>query len=104
MTMIELETLPNVRGWLLVSPGTRPQPLSPRERQILDLMATGLSQKEVAFDLGLSDATVRVLYARAMKKLGRRRSRPARPSARAIDKSSRPSTIRQVDELERRRG
>ena len=46
-------------------------PLTPRERQILDLVLGGRSTKEVAFDLGLSHATVRVLYARAMKKLGR---------------------------------
>jgi len=75
MTMTELETLPNVRGWLLVSPGRQPVRLTPRERQILDLVTGGRSHKEVAFDLGVSDATVRVLYSRAMKKLGRRRSR-----------------------------
>lgn len=51
------------------------RPLSPRERQILDLVRSGHTQKEVAFRLGLSDATVRVLYARAMRKLGR----PKRP-------------------------
>jgi DNA-binding NarL/FixJ family response regulator len=75
MTMIELETLPEIRGWLLVSPGEKPGRLSPREHQILDLITTGRTPKEVAFDLGLSDVTVRVLYARAMRKLGRRRSR-----------------------------
>jgi len=75
MTMTELETLPDIRGWHLISPSARPASLSPRERQILDLITTGRSQKEVAFDLGVSDATVRVLYSRAMKKLGRRRSR-----------------------------
>lgn len=73
--MTELETLPEIRGWRLVFPAGRPAPLSPRERQILDLITAGQSQKEVAFDLGVSDATVRVLYSRAMKKLGRRRSR-----------------------------
>jgi DNA-binding NarL/FixJ family response regulator len=77
MTMTELETLPDIRGWRLVLPAARPASLSPRERQILDLITTGRSQKEVAFDLGVSDATVRVLYSRAMRKLGRRRSRRA---------------------------
>lgn len=81
MNQIEMETLPDVRGWRLVSPGDRPRRLSPRESQILSLIATGRSQKEVAFDLGVCDATVRVLYSRAMKKLGRRRSRRA-PEAR----------------------
>ena len=75
MTITELQTLPEIRGWLLISPSERPASLSPRERQILDLITTGLSQKEVAFDLGVRDATVRVLYSRAMRKLGRRRSR-----------------------------
>jgi DNA-binding NarL/FixJ family response regulator len=75
MTMTELKTLPDVRGWLLVSPSERPAALSPREQQILELVTAGRSQKEVAFDLGLSDATVRVLYSRAMRKLGRRRGR-----------------------------
>jgi DNA-binding NarL/FixJ family response regulator len=51
------------------------RPLSPRERQILDLVRSGHTQKEVAYRLGRSDATVRVLYARAMRKLGR----PKRP-------------------------
>ena len=80
MTLTDLETLPNVRGWLLVSPDAKPKRLSPRERQILHLITTGRSQKEIAFDLGLSDATVRVLYSRAMKKLGRRSSRRLRES------------------------
>jgi DNA-binding NarL/FixJ family response regulator len=80
MTMIELETLPDIRGWRLVSPAEKPGRLSPRERQILDLITTGRTPKEVAFDLGLSDVTVRVLYARAMRKLGRRRSRPRQES------------------------
>jgi len=75
MTMTELQTLPEIRGWLLVSPSEGPASLSPREQQILELITAGRSQKEVAFDLGLSDATVRVLYSRAMRKLGRRRGR-----------------------------
>ena len=58
-------------GWLM-APRSGPRlPLTPRERQILDLVLGGRTSKEVAFDLGLSSATVRVLYARAMKKLGR---------------------------------
>jgi len=80
MTITELETLPEIRGWQLVSPDNKPAPLSPRERQIIDLITAGRTPKEVAFDLGLSDATVRVLYSRGMKKLGRRRSRTPRQS------------------------
>lgn len=58
-------------GWAFEpSRGPLP-PLSPRERQIVDQVRAGQTHKEIAFDLGISDATVRVLYARAMKKLGR---------------------------------
>ena len=71
MTLTDLETLPDVLGWRLASSPDRRTPLSPRERQILNLVVGGRSHKEAAFDLGVSDATVRVLYARAMKKLGR---------------------------------
>ena len=70
--MTELETLPErTRLAAGVAPGRQPTRLTPRERQILDLVTGGRSHKEVAFDLGVSDATVRALYARAMKKLGR---------------------------------
>jgi hypothetical protein len=74
MRLTDLETLPEVFGWRLVSPADKRRALSPRERQILALVVAGRSQKEAAFDLGVSDATVRVLYARAMKKLGRARA------------------------------
>ena len=70
MTLTDLETLPEVLGWRLVAPPDRRR-LSPRERQILDMVVGGRSHKEAAFELGVSDTTVRVLYARAMKKLGR---------------------------------
>jgi len=58
-------------GWIFdASPAPLPA-LTPRERQIVDSVRRGQTHKEIAFDLGISDATVRVLYARAMKKLGR---------------------------------
>jgi DNA-binding CsgD family transcriptional regulator len=53
--------------------GQRPatgRPLSPREHQIHCLIASGLTRKEVAFQLEISSATVRVIFARAMKKMG----------------------------------
>jgi len=76
MTITDLETMPDVLGWRLVAPPGQRIPLSPRERQIVHLVTSGRTHKEVAFDLGVSDVTVRVLYARAMKKLGRSKRAP----------------------------
>jgi DNA-binding NarL/FixJ family response regulator len=45
---------------------------SPRERQVVALLHTGLTRKEVAYELGLNDATVRVHLWHANKKLRRR--------------------------------
>jgi DNA-binding NarL/FixJ family response regulator len=83
MTIADLDTVLDLLGWRL-GPGPRAgHPLSPREQQILDLVAGGRTQKEAAFELGLSDATVRVLYSRAMKKLGRsKHPRGGRPAQR----------------------
>ena len=52
------------------------RPLTPREREILDAVLAGKTHKEIAFELGLSDSTVRVLYARAMKRIGRKKGGP----------------------------
>jgi len=71
MTIADLDTVLDFLGWRLISPGGAHTPLSPRESQILGLVVGGRTQKETAFELGVSDATVRVLYSRAMKKLGR---------------------------------
>jgi len=71
MTIADLQSIDCFHGWLLAPEHRRRQPLSPRERQILDSVLGGRTHKEIAFELGVSDATVRVLYSRAMKKLGR---------------------------------
>lgn len=71
MTIADLDTVLDLRGWHQSSTASSRAPLSPREEQILGLVAGGRTQKETAFELGVSDATVRVLYSRAMKKLGR---------------------------------
>lgn len=47
-----------------------PKTLSSRERQVLGCLALGHSQKVIAYELGLSHSTVRVLLARARAKLG----------------------------------
>jgi DNA-binding NarL/FixJ family response regulator len=44
--------------------------LSEREHQVLTQAELGHSNKEIAYELGLSSATVRVLIHRAAKKLG----------------------------------
>jgi two-component system response regulator FixJ len=46
--------------------------LSPREKEVLDALAAGASNKVIAFDLGLSVRTVEVHRARMMERLGTR--------------------------------
>ena len=81
MTIADLDAVLDLLGWRLVGPRAH-APLSPREQQILGLLAGGRTQKETAFELGVSDATVRVLYSRAMKKLGRSQHRRSERSVR----------------------
>ena len=58
------------KGWARAAERRVELPLSPRERQILTLIIDGRTRKEVAYDLEIAHSTVRVLYSRAMKKLG----------------------------------
>ena len=46
--------------------------LTPRERQVSELIAAGQSNKGAAYMLGISPRTVEVHRARAMEKLGAR--------------------------------
>jgi two-component system response regulator FixJ len=46
--------------------------LTPREREVLDLMVAGNPNKTIAFDLGASPRTVEVHRARVMEKMGAR--------------------------------
>jgi DNA-binding NarL/FixJ family response regulator len=48
------------RGRRAALPPANDNLLSPRERQVVTLLHTGLTRKEVAYELGLNDATVRV--------------------------------------------
>lgn len=60
--------------------------LSERERQVVAYLAGGQSTKETAYTLGIADATVRVLVARAVAKLGskNRRALLEHPEVRAL--------------------
>jgi DNA-binding NarL/FixJ family response regulator len=58
------------KGWSCAKERRADRPLSPRERQILTLIIDGKTPKEVAYDLEIAHSTVRVIYSRAMKKLG----------------------------------
>jgi DNA-binding NarL/FixJ family response regulator len=69
--------------------------LTVRERQVVECLARGYSTKEVGFALGIADATVRVLLARAAGKLGVR-SREAllrHPAVRPL----RPASISETE-------
>jgi two-component system nitrate/nitrite response regulator NarL len=44
--------------------------LSPREREVALLVARGLTNKEVALELGMSDGTVKVHVVNIFRKLG----------------------------------
>jgi FixJ family two-component response regulator len=44
--------------------------LSPRERQVMGRVAVGLLNKQIAFDLGVSEATVKIHRGQVMEKMG----------------------------------
>lgn len=46
--------------------------LTPREKQIFEMVSTGAMNKNVAADLGLSEITVKIHRGRVMKKMGAR--------------------------------
>lgn len=53
----------------LVSLRGRFKALTPREREVLQLVASGLLNKQIAADLGLSEITVKLHRGRAMRKM-----------------------------------
>ena len=58
-----------VRGYLEGSPAADPGPLSPREREIVQLIAEGKSNKELAAGLHITIKTVETHRAHIMSKL-----------------------------------
>jgi DNA-binding NarL/FixJ family response regulator len=57
--------------------------LSPRERQVLELVASGATNREIASTLGLGGETVKTLLARTFAKLGARKRAEAVSAAHA---------------------
>jgi DNA-binding NarL/FixJ family response regulator len=53
-----------------VSANPGPEPLTPREIQVLELLVEGLSNKKIAAHLGISDQTVKFHVAAISGKLG----------------------------------
>jgi len=49
---------------------TRFATLTPRERQVLALVVTGLLNKQIAFELGTTDLTIKAHRGRVMRKMG----------------------------------
>jgi len=65
-TLVELEM--GGFHYRLVREGQRK--LTPRERDVVEQVLRGLTNKEIAYDLGIAHATVRVLLHRVMVKMG----------------------------------
>lgn len=70
------------------------QSLTPREHQIMELVAEGKLNKQIAFDLGISVVTVKIHRAAAMKKL------KAKNMADFIRVSDRARSVTNSDEYE----
>ena len=47
----------------------RAETLTPREREVMGLVATGMLNKQIAYDLGTSEKTIKVHRARVMEKM-----------------------------------
>lgn len=69
--MIDPDLLQRALDLSLAGPGTGPLTrLAPRERQIVDLVAQGLRNRDVAERLGMSEGTVKVYLHGIFQKLG----------------------------------
>jgi len=48
------------------------EPLTPREREVLALVASALMNKQIAAELGLAEITVKIYRGQIMRKMGAR--------------------------------
>jgi NarL family two-component system response regulator LiaR len=67
---------PEIARRLMQSKGSEPSsledPLSPRELEVLQLMARGLKNREIAQAMWISESTVKTHVGRVIQKLGQR--------------------------------
>ncbi|MFA0760760.1 MAG: hypothetical protein HZLCBSQH_000861 [Candidatus Fervidibacterota bacterium] len=75
---------------LLKGPVPPPQILTPRERNVLALLAQGLSNKEIAYQLGIKPGTVKEQISRILRKLNLRNRTEAAVYATHFDLNSLP--------------
>jgi DNA-binding NarL/FixJ family response regulator len=65
------DLLPRVARVLLPAPGGRPADgLSPREQEVLRLVAAGLANKQIGRSLGISERTVKAHLGRVFRQIG----------------------------------
>jgi DNA-binding NarL/FixJ family response regulator len=79
--------LDRIRAPMSSAKGTR-RPLTPQETNILDLIADGKTNKEIAVELGLAEKTVKYYVSNLLAKLGmHRRSQAAAYAARLSERA-----------------
>lgn len=59
-----------MKPWILGGPPPQADRLSPREREVRDLVRRGLSNKEIASALGCAEGTVKIHMTGIFRKLG----------------------------------
>jgi DNA-binding NarL/FixJ family response regulator len=84
--------LDRIRTPIAVEPVRQRNPLTPQERNILQLIAEGKTNREIAGDLGLAEKTVKYYVSNLLAKLGmHRRSQAAAYAARLSERTRQPT-------------
>jgi FixJ family two-component response regulator len=71
-TAIERDRKRRADDKMISNAQARVETLTPRERDVLALVAAGLMNKQVAAELGIAEITVKIHRGRVMKKMGTR--------------------------------